>query len=679
MSGPNESITQISLKEGESFDNEAILLNLEEDDIRRILNERARSAETFYEKQLNLKQVRENNEKRWLNQNFEVSDREDLYDYQLPWRDNRIFLSVETLSASVAGKIPVPVITEAFNTDASRELADNLSKILITRADKIFLKQKLQMVARHLLIGYRIGIAKYFWDFNDGQLIDGEHNGEVQVNYVRPHNVIFEADTSPNEETSIPFISETMMATLQELVVRFPKKKVELLKKFGLGENSPSEKLGKKVGYTENWFTFFDAKGEKNEGLAWKCDDIIFDAGLNPYFNYDNEKSNYFDSPQKPYVIFNFLQLGRWIYDDSSLTEQAASQQDNLEKRGQQIVDNADQVQASRVFNTLMITQGEIDKYISDPKQNIMVKGPVNEAFARITAPNLPSYVMKDKEDARAEIDNIFGTHAPLRGESTASPTLGQEVMSQRSDLGRTVPLIDSMEKGATRVYEGMVQLYKVFATEEHIAKYTGLAGETTFIAFINDQIEDGVEIKIQPGSMKPDDKTADKNEAMELAKIGNRIDPLTFAEKWHLANPKEFAKRLVSFLWTPDRYMKDVLGVDLQAGPDQNAMDTIQRINAGESVPPKENASKEYLAQYEAFIRSPGFKQLDPEVRQLHVVHLRETIQLSKQSLAGGQPSTSAPTANSAGAVSTPPGGAVGNFVQNLVQKMRGGAKPTS
>jgi len=674
MSGPNETTPSVSLKEGESFDSESILLNLKEDDIKRIIEARINSANAFYEKHLKLKEIREKNERRWLNENFEVSNRDDLYDFQLPWRDNRIFLSIETVSSSVAGKIPVPVVTEAFNTEASRELANNLGKVLFNRADKIHLKGKLQMVVRHLLIGYRVGVAKYFWDFNAGQLVNGEHNGDVDVHSVRPQNIVFEADTSINEETDIPFISETMTATIQELILRFPKKKQELLARHSLGDNPPKEKLGKKIGYSENWFTFFDAQGTKNEGLTWKTGPIILDAGMNPYYNYEGDKSNYFDSPQKPYVLFNSLQLGRWIYDDSSLTEQAASQQDNLEKRGQQIVDNADQAQASRVWNTLMITPKEIDKYISDPKQNIMVKGPVGDAFARITSPALPSYVLKDKDDARMEIDNIFGTHAPIRGESSNAPTLGQEVLSQRSDLGRTATLIENVEKGATRVFEGMIQLYKVFATEKHISKHTGADGQTAFLEFVNDQIEDGIEIKIQAGSMKPDDKTADKTEAIELAKIGNRIDPLTFAEKWHMPNPKEFATRLVTFLWTPDRYMKDVLGIDIGGEADQDAMATIEKINSGENVPPKENASKEYLAQYEAFIRSPAFKQLDPEVRQLHMVHLRETIQLAKQALAGGKPENTGPTAQPAGPETTSPGGGAGNFVRGLANKLRGG-----
>jgi len=156
------------------------------------------------------------------------------------------------------------------------------------------------------------------------------------------------------------------------------------------------------------------------------------------------------------------------------------------------------------------------------------------------------------------------------------------------------------------------------------------------------------------------------------LAKIGNRIDPLTFAEKWHIPNPKEFAKRLVSFLWTPDKYMTEVLGMTQGGESESDVMDTIQRINNGESVPPKENASKEYLAQYEAFIRSPEFKQLDSEVQKLHIVHLKETIQLAKQALSGGGPNNTATVASANGPEMTSP--SKPGLMQSLIQKFRGG-----
>jgi hypothetical protein len=395
---------------------------------------------------------------------------------------------------------------------------------------------------------------------------------------------------------------------------------------------------GKKVDYLEIWFTYFDGD-QRKEGVAWKIKNILLGSGVNPNFNYtgDVAKSNFFDHPRKPYVIFPFLTNGEWVMDNTSLTEQAASQQDILEKRGRQIVENADKANSTKVFNLNMIDAAAVEKYTEDPSQSITVKGDVRMAFARVPPPNLPRYVIQDKFDARSEIDNIFGTHAPFRGEKTDSPTLGQEVLSQRADLGRTKPLTDAIERGATEVYKGMTQLYKVFAEEEHIVKYVGADGGTVHAAFSRDKIEDGIELHIQAGSMEADDKTQDKNEAIELMKMGGRIDPLSMFEKLHVPNPIEWAKRVIYHQWLPDKYIKEVLKLGDDAG-DQEAMSNIQRINSGENVPPKADASKEYLATYRNFMESPGFKQIDPEVQRLHVEHLRGTTEAAKSAL-GGKP----------------------------------------
>lgn len=644
MAGPNETETLSSpeIREEVLSRADALSLSLTEDRIVEIIGTRVEEGDRFYNEKLNLKKVREDNEKRWLNLNLEVTG-DALYDYQVDYRDNRIFVSVETLASNIVSRIPSPEVIEAQDTDASRELASNYSKVLSQTARDEFLKAHLQMVARHLLMGYRIGVIKTSWDFTAGRTkSDGSTMGDVSVSYIRPQNMIFDADATDPDD--IPLIGERMKKTVEELGYQFPDKKDALMEILGKTRGGRVD-MGSRLGYNELWFSFYDDKGRKREGVCWKYQHLLLDYGINPYYNYEEGKSNFLEAPPKPYTVFNFLRIGRWVFDDTSLTEQAASLQDVLEKRGRQIVENADQAYSTKVFNTMMIDAAAAEKYVGDPRQNILVKGDVRMAFARIPPEQLGRHVVEDKLDARREIDNLFGTHAPLRGERTESPTLGQEVMSQRSDLGRTTTLVESMERGAAMVYQKITQLYKVFAKEEHIRRYVGDDGQTTFINFSGDKIEDGVEIFVQAGSMEPQDKITDRNEAVELAKIGGRIDPLSFAEKWHMDKPREFAKRLFYFLFMPDRYAQEVLKIG-ESGGDQDAMAAIQRIQAGENVPPPQNPTKEYLAYIGQFIKSPAFKQLDPEVQRIMIEHVRGTVEAAKAGLggksAGGQPATS-------------------------------------
>src|SRR3990167_8280271 len=126
MAGPNESdtLSNPELREEVLSRADALSLSLTEDRIVEIIGSRVESSDKFWNEKLDLKNVRDNNEKRWLNKNLEVTG-DALYDYQVDYRDNRIFLSVETLASNIVSRLPTPEVTEAFDTDASRELAPN--------------------------------------------------------------------------------------------------------------------------------------------------------------------------------------------------------------------------------------------------------------------------------------------------------------------------------------------------------------------------------------------------------------------------------------------------------------------------------------------------------------------------------------------------------------------------
>src|SRR3990167_6125764 len=70
---------------------DALSLSLTPERIIEIIGRRVGDSEKFWNEKLGLKTVREENEKRYLNQNFEVGTN-SLYDYQVPYKDNRIFI-----------------------------------------------------------------------------------------------------------------------------------------------------------------------------------------------------------------------------------------------------------------------------------------------------------------------------------------------------------------------------------------------------------------------------------------------------------------------------------------------------------------------------------------------------------------------------------------------------------
>lgn len=659
---------------------DALYLDMPDEEVGRLIKNRVKNAIDYWDEKLDLTKIRDTNEKYWLNSAF---DADALYDYQVPYKDNRIFQDVETLLPMVNARTPQPIVTEAHDTAASRELANDLQNTLITLYEDLQIKGVMTMVLRHLLIGYRIGCVKYSYDAGGGPLDEnGDPMGEIVANWVRPQKLIL--DEGADNVDDIPLIGEVVTNTAEELCLKFPDKKDDIYRDLGFVKGTRSQ-LGKKIGYHEIWFSYYDTKGIKREATSWQLNNrLLLGKMKNPNWNYDEWgkdgegnaiRLNYFKRPKKPYVLFNFLNLGETVIDETSLTEQASNQQDILNKRGRQIVENGDSANSGMVLNSEMISVDDVAKITGDPLEKVVVKGNVQQAATRLPVNLLPEYVVNDKMDARNEIDNIFGTHAPTRGERSKLSTLGQEVLSQRSDMGRTQTPADAMEAGATRLYQGLTQMMKVFWDKPQPVQYTGADGKTAFWEFGREMVEDGVKVRVKAGTIVPDDRFTKREETLKAIAI---LDPMSIAEGLGKTNPKEFAKRIVFYKYDMQRYLTEVLQDAGDGNIDQDAIDHIAKINGGQGAKPADNPTKEHLATHEAYIRSIEFGELEPEVRQLHFAHVRQeldkakaSLQMQDQGAAAGSPpvAEATPGAPAAGAP-----GPAGNKIPVVPQ---GGAMP--
>ncbi len=409
--------------------------------------------------------------------------------------------------------------------------------------------------------------------------------------------------------------------------------------------------MSRRLSYLELWFSYFKGKSKK-EATAWKYKRLILGTERNLHWNFEETEqdqhgnlipTNFFESPRKPYILFNHLNKSKYVIDDTSLMEQSINQQDILNKRGRQIVENADQANSGEVYSTDAISEKTVSRIVGAPREKILVKGNVNNAVTRLPQNLLPNYVIQDKLDARSQIDNIFGVHAPIKGEGANSPTLGQEVLSQRGDVSRTRTMANSMEAGAERLYQGMVQMMKVFYTEDDEGKGQDIStadgnGKSLFTKdFSRRSIEAGTKIRVKAGSVLPDDPVAKAQAATQAISI---LDPMTIGETLGptlgIEDPKEFAKRLMFMQLSPDRYLTEILGDKVEGADsqDEEAVAHQQAIISGEPAQPSQDPTKEHLATHQQFIESPEFKQLPPEAQQAMADHIQQEIDVTKGGL---------------------------------------------
>lgn len=629
-------------REGVVSDDEglALSLDLEESEVASILKGRAEKAIAFWNKELDLDKVRKKAERYYLNKPYEDNE---LHEFQVPYKNNRILTSVETLTPMVTAQAAEPVVTEAQDSDESRQLAMDLQNVLLAMYEDQKIKKKLTQAVKHLFKGKRVAVLKYRFDPTLGRLKpDGTRKGAIVTEIVRPERIVFEQEADNPED--IPLIVEYLTATVEELVIRFPEKKDEIYKDQDIQRGVRSQ-LQKTVGYTENWFSFYDKEGNRKEGVAWKLNEVVLGFIANPNWNYDeyemNQETgeymalNFFDMPRKPYILFNHLNDGKFILDETSLIDNAIPMQDVLNRRGRQGVENADQATSGLVLNANMISPDDAAKLIGDPSEKILVDGDVRAAAIRLPANILPEYVIRDKYDARGEIDNIFGANAPIRGETSGIKTLGQEVISQRANMGRLEQPADSVEDGMTHWYQAMVQMMKVWWDDPEVVRFQMSAGKTRFINWDRSKIEDGVQVRVKAGSAMPKDKQAIRNETVQMVGI---LDPLSIAEGLDKENPKEFAKRIVYYRFFMDRYLEEVLDTGSD-GVDPNALADIHSIMQGQQPTPPEQPDKEYLATMQMFLESEGFKRLeDPATKQELVAFAQTVNDIAKTAIGEGE-----------------------------------------
>lgn len=605
----------------ESLNEVPLSLELDEKDILRIIGKRVEEAETFWNKNLKLDEVREKADKYYVGDTVDI---DEMFDFQVPYKNNRMLTAIETLLPMLTSQIPQPVVTEGRDTDESRELAHDLEDVLVANYDDFGIRRGFTRVGRHILIGKRVGIFKYRFDPDSGEKKpDGTRKGKIIFESVRPEKIVFDADAS--DPDNIPLIAEYMSDTIENLANRFPTKKDEIFRHFGIVRGVKTQ-VSKKVGYIEVWFSYIDAEGETQEAVAYKLDKILLGATKNPNWNYDEfeqmedgkyRRLNYFDRVQKPYILVNHINTGKYIIDDTSLADQAMPLQDILEKRGRQIVENADQASSGLVLNSNMISPDDAKKLVGDPTEKIMVDGDVREAAARLPYNMLPAFVINDKNDARAEIDNIFGANAAMRGEKSDNNTLGELVLSQRANSGRLQTITNAFEDACGReygLYPAMVQMMKVYWDEPEIVRFTPTEGKTRFIDWQSDKIEDGVKVRVKEGSAVPKDKMTRKKETVELSAV---LDPLTLAEGMDWPNAKEVARRIVYYRFFMDKYLSEILADD-GSMVDQQAMADIQALVNGQTPPVPEEPSKKYVATLDRFLNSQGFQGIqDVQVKQ--------------------------------------------------------------
>jgi hypothetical protein len=608
----------------QSGDTNALDVNLSEKDLLTLLAKPLRESKNYWENDFGLKKAREANMNLWLPKHWAGTD---VYDYQEDntYEDPRIFVSTESINSNVNARVPQLEVMPAQDSPMSIELAKDMQKAGQGYVETYDVLDLFRLMSRNLQIK-RAGFLKLRWDPNKGQF------GEIVTEFVQPEKVVVDKDAQMGE---VPrFFAQLIDGhTVEELIDMMPDARNKLLEAVGATRQDKQgnvvaykTQLGKKLNIYEIWFRYTE-NGTRQMGVCWVDEKLsrVFDQIKNPNWIYKARKGvigNLLDEPMPPFIPINYLNDGSSYYDQTTLIEQAAALQKILDRRGFQIMENADQAGGGLVFNTNMISKADMIKLVGSPDERIGVKGDVNRAVARVAPPPLPNYVIEDKVDARNELDNVFGTHNVTRGEKSNNPTLGQDNLQQQGDLTRMDEVSRAVERMAKHYYRYLFQMMKVYYTEKHYFVLNGDDGQYDYVAMHSDNIEDGVDIRVTEGSMRPQDRRGQTNWVGNLVKVG-MIDPLTVfevASGGYMPSAQKMMERFTLWKLDPMAYLSKAKDDEFS----REALEDIKILNDGKVPKMRDEYSPSYLKFINNYMISGEFDQLGRAIKASYVQFLR-------------------------------------------------------
>lgn len=541
--------------------------------------------------------------------------------------DNRLFAGVRAILSYATGQLAIPEVTPSKSDDQYIHMARAIQQALYEHAGQNKVEQKTRAAVTNLLIRKR-GYLKLRYDPNAGTL------GDIVTEVCNPEDIIFDRYAVYGEDPNI--IYHRIRCSIDQLCDKYPNKKAQILQSYKIKQGRWSQ-VSKYVTYFEAWFTYYDSQGHPLQGLCAFLPEfhLILEKGPNPNWiytgNYDKDKQeNVLTMPPKPFVWFNYLTLGHSAIDETSLFEQAKPVQDSLNTRLRQFNENVDYATGRWIGSKKAMTESDGTKMVNKgPKTIGLVDAEdVNKAFANVASQPLPIQVYQSIEDSRNEIDVLMGTPSVFRGaQPNTSDTLGRDMMVKQQAGMLQDDLVRAVANGMANYYNILLQMMRVYYTDDYWFQVKGNDGKFDFIMLNGDNIDSNVKIGVQVDSTLPLDKASIRATAMSLAQM-NRIDPLTLMEDLGLPNPEARTERLLRSQIDLYTYMQSV-----ETSMDNNDAEVdIMLIVAGKQPEERDTYDENYINYFNHFITMNRFAMLPQDAKQRVVQFLQAITQKAQQ-----------------------------------------------
>lgn len=582
----NATVDNIVDAQGQIDQYAALSFDMPDREIIKSLNQRINDSETYWNdaKGFDLKNARNDNQRMHLGK----IDESGLYKHQQQYKENQIFVSEESIVAYVTSQIAGPVVVPAGREDLHKTFAGNLEKAVKCYMNgdvlsEVNLESLVERWVRDIL-NNRIAIAHFYYDADLQEIILSQES---------PEHIILDKDCALGKNPG--FVCHVLKRSAEQLITEHPDSEAKIMEYLGIQRKTPKQ-MTKKYAVRKVFVTWYDKKGKANEGVVWYLNDLVFKKIRNPNYLYAKKDLNLLKYPKKPYIFGNLVNYGSHLIDNTTPLEQASDMQKYLMRRGRQIAENADKANGKLVISTRSgLTKDDGQNITGDPNQKLFVddedgKG-VDSLVMQLEAQTLPDYVIQDKQDARMQIGNIMGAPTDFTGSQAndGDPTLGEVMIKKNQASGRQDLMVRAITRMVKEIYEYYVQMMIVWYTEERKFTYDAGDGDFDYITMKRELIHKGIRVK----ASKPANPDRSRIEAIVMKLLEQKAISLLDAYKiLQLENAQQLYDNWAKQQRDPMSLARDALDVI----DESEAYVAFQDIMNGETVPPKDTPTKEYI-----------------------------------------------------------------------------------
>jgi hypothetical protein len=213
--------------------------------------------------------------------------------------------------------------------------------------------------------------------------------------------------------------------------------------------------------------------------------------------------------------------------------------------------------------------------------------------------------------------------------------------MQREQSYTRLDDISRAFERSATLYYRYLVQMMKVYYTEEHYFKLVGEDGQFNYLVMKQDMIEDGIDVMVKAGSMQPINKAKQMENVSILAQQG-LVDPLTIYEVLgggDLPSPAKMLERFMLYKVDPIAYLGKTKDDDFSG----EAFMDIQILIRGQMPKMRDEINPTYLKTMNEYMLTGQFESRPDMVKNMFIEHLKMASETAALQMAKFQ--TQAPT----------------------------------